>query len=321
MSILLTLVGFFDRKVEFAASRHKFFPERGDIMNALSMFLQPHDYRRGLGGPEWVFFPHLGLLLGWGSGLREVLGQGLFGLRNIYVLSHEDRYLLEFGRFIAHFDLHHKELCKQHLPYFVEYIGFHGIALCPHGANYDWKLAHTSQPSLSHILEADKDYRVTHSSPGNIPSLVLERRRKVLKPEFRQKMIELGLSHEHGVGKREKDLDGKRSQRTPEEQQFTVFLDTVKKEYVGQRTAELLISHEKRPAHFDVIRDQAFRRRQGEVQRHKLDGDGVPYRIFSPRELEQRTCEVVAKSEAADSVFEHHWHPLYLLHADGISAV
>jgi hypothetical protein len=284
--------------------------------------LQPVEFRGNPEVPQWVHFPRLHLLLGWGPGLRETLRGSVCGLRHVFLIKPADalhtrpsvnKVIIDYQKYYGR-----KNLFNGHEPTLnIEGVGetsdfyrldFSGLYLvkttCTHGMRHD--------------IVPEADYVVRHECTLSFgPSIILERRTRTLNAEYREKMEELGLTHEHGTGKYNARPDG---MRTPEEQLFAKWVSEKKILFINRRTDELYKDgrgRSKRPADFDDRRSAVARSRLGEINRGKRDATGAPKRPLAPEELTLLTCKKIACGEAANMMFDFGTEYFCALNAQG----
>lgn len=297
-------------------------------MAELDAILQPEEYRH-VEAPEWVFLPNLRLLLGWGPGLWETLGDRMSAVRSMFVILNKRRPGLEemegFFRWLVRYDAD-----RPPMPFYARFLddGTCGTLrandICRHFAGPDSHKLH--DPACGHPIEANENYRVTHHvSEDQILSLVVEKRTKSLKPEFQAKMGEFGLAHARGTGRRaeRKPADQKRvrRQRDGSEQAFAEYLDGLKAEYRAVHVLELLGEPASRPHRFLIRMAELERGRLEAVARGKNDNDGVPYRPYEADELLLETCHSIASAEATDLAFDYAWKPVLRFDWTGLAAL
>ncbi len=286
-------------------------------MAELDVVLQPEHFRFE-GAPRWAFFPRLRLLLGWGDGLQETLGDQMTAIRTVFCLAqHAPPPVTAIGNFITWLEAYDAE--RPPMPFYARVLD---VSMCRHlytndlCTSFEGPVEHAHQGyGSNHPIEANANYRVAHGvhDDGRL-WLSIEKRFKTLKPEFEAKMIELGLPHEHGTGKRSqpKPANEKRTrrQRNPNEQAFAAYLTEIKNNHVALRVPELLLDAKSRPPRFLVQMAELERSRMEAVACGKNDNNGVPHRDYTEEELLHATCHSIASAEATDLAFAYAWSPV-----------
>ncbi|WKZ28687.1 MAG: hypothetical protein QY323_04075 [Patescibacteria group bacterium] len=287
-------------------------------MAELDAILQPEEFRPDGAVAAWAFFPRLRLLLGWGDGLWEALGDQMTAIRTLFCFAcHAPPPVLEIGSFIAWLEAYDAE--RPPMPFYARMLGaascqyLYANDIC---TSFAGPADHAHQGyGSNHPIEANANFRVAHGAhdDGRL-WLSIEKRFKTLKPEFVAKMAELDLPHEHGTGKRSqaKPANEKRTrrQRNPDEQAFALHLTELKKNHVVLRVPELLLDASTRPPRFLVQMAELERVRMEAVARGKNDNNGLPYQPYSDEELLLATCHAVASAEATDLTFVYAWSPV-----------
>ncbi|HSD12153.1 MAG TPA: hypothetical protein VLC10_01215 [Patescibacteria group bacterium] len=279
------------------------------------LLLQPEDYRDDPYVPMWAHFPRLHLLFGWGPGIWEAVGDGIAGLRHVFlpaaegkapppiasVIDWRDRYYMFSKLRELAPSLEIEGVGAHCVRYRLDDIGIQAVnAPCAHGR--------------PHVIVPDGEYRVRHECGDAGVVLTLERRTKSLKAEHRATLESLGLAYGPGTGKRDERPDGLRS---PAEQAFAAHAAKTKAAYVERRVKELLKDPGKRPADFAERAAARMRSRMGEMERRKCDSGGRPKRPYPEDELTRRTCVEIARIEATDMMFDLGREDVCALSADG----
>lgn len=287
-------------------------------MAELDAILQPVEFRSDAGAAAWVFFPRLRLLLGWGDGLGETLGDQMTAIRTAFCLAQfASPPVVEISEFISWLQDYDRN--RPPMPFYARVLD---ASSCRHLYANDLCTAFAGPPDHAHHgygshhpLEANANFRVSHGAhdDGRL-WLAIEKRFKTLKPKFVAKMAELDLPHEHGTGKRSqaKPANEKRTrrQRNPNEQAFAAYLEDLKKDHVVMRVPELLLDAASRPPRFLVQMAELERARMEAVARGKNDNNEVPYQPFTEEELLLATCHAIASAEATDLAFAYAWSPV-----------
>jgi hypothetical protein len=278
---------------------------------------QPDKFRHDGDVPDWIWFPNLRLILGWGHGLWETLANRLMGVRHVFFLLGDGprtgpaiEGLMDCRQ--RHFDF--SPLQGIEPPLLVEATGRPVTVRYRMGDIGRAEPAPVHCPGGLHVIVPDGEYAVRHGVADEDPALALCRRERTLKPQFQTKLAELGLRYESGVGKRDVRPDG---QRTPPEQAFAEWVARYKHAFIARRTAELMKDEAARPADFAAMRAAHVRARTGAIQRRKRDGKGVPHRPYKEEDLLRRTCGEVARREATAMMFDARWHEIAVLTAGG----
>lgn len=290
-------------------------------MAELDPIIQPEEFRADGGPPDWVFFHGLRLLLGWGDGLWETLGDGLSRIRTVFVIHHAAQMALqkELESLFEWIDGYDAD--RPPMPFYARVLHDKGHACTCAYAN-DVCKAYAGPPSHAlhgpeayHPIEANENYRVAHGvSEDHLPYLRVEKRAKTLKPEFQDTMAEFGLAHARGVGRRSdpKPAGEKRvrRQRKQAEQAFAAHVEGLKKAYREERYLQLLADPASRPPRFLVAMAEQARLRLEDVARGKNGQDGLPYAPHTGDELLARTAHAIASAEATDLAFDYAWTPV-----------
>lgn len=279
--------------------------------------LQPESFRTDEDVPQWVHFPRLHLLLGWGPGLWETLDTAVFGLRHAFVPHPQNgRHPPIAGVMICRADYYQfaTEIREHAPPLDIEGVGADCVrygfdrdgrpeprpARCKHGK--------------PHVIVPDGEYRVRHAFDEGGATFTLERRTKALKQEYRDKLASLGLEYAPGVGKREMKPNRLRNAK---EQSFATFVAKRKTEYVECRTKQMLGDPKVRPADFEERKSAHVRSRQGAIERGKCDSRGRPHRPYPEDDLLRYTCGEIARLEATELMFDFGKEDLCTLDANG----
>lgn len=297
-------------------------------MAELDTILQPAEYRRE-DAPEWVFVPSLRLLLGWGEGLWETLGDRMTAVRTLCLVWNPGGAALEelraFFRWIDRYDAD-----RPPMPFYARILddascqALHANDVCK---AFVGPSAHAlNDRACGHPIEANEEYRVTHEvSEDRLLQLFVEKRTKSLKAEFRAKMEGFGLEPVRGTGRRSerKPADEKRVRRlrNESEQAFAKHLDGLKQGYHAKRLLQLLEAPAARPPRFLVRMAELERSRLEAVARGKHDNDGMPYRAYRADELVAATCHSIASSEATEIAFDYEWRRLLRFDRRGLTAL
>lgn len=279
--------------------------------------LQPDAYRSVRDAPQWVHFPRLHLLLGWGPGLWETLDMALAGLRHVFLPFPTDaKHPPVAGLMITRDDYYQLSTkIREHAPSLV----VEGVG--PDCVRYGFDRDGRPEPRLApckhgkpHVIVPDGEYRVRHAFDEGGATFTLERRTKALKKEYRDKLASLGLAYASGVGKRDTKSDGL---RTPAEQAFAAHVAKSKTEYVECRAMQMFADPKVRPADFDERKAAHVRSRMGEMDRGKRDKQGVPKRPRTEDDLVRYTCGEIARLEATQLMFDFGKEDLCTLDTNG----
>lgn len=269
-------------------------------MKTTNHILQPEQYRpvveSALWGqqknPRWIFYPDLHLLLGWGDGIWETLGEKLSGVKYCFNLSADLETVVAIESFRAWHTDYHKNAANR--PTLSIYYNNH----CRHKCD-------------DHVLDFESMYRVQHlvlmrMEFDPIPCCSLEVRTKVLKPEHRLVMEKFGLVYEPGTG-RIRLGGGERRDRNELEQRWATYVSRIKAEYVEKRATALLADPSCRPPQFALARQKMIRSRAGEIERGKKNGQGLPHIEYTKEELDRGAAHGIARKEATDSMCDFSW--------------
>jgi hypothetical protein len=266
--------------------------------------LQPESFRTDAGVPEWVHFPRLHLLLGWGPGLWETLDMAIVGLRHVFmpVPTSPERPPVASVMIIRadYYQLSTK--IREHAPPLV--IESIGRTCFRYGFDRDGRPTPFPLPYADdrpRVIVPDGEYGVRPAHGDGGATFTLERRTKALKKEYRDKLVSLGLAYESGVGKRDTKPDGL---RTPAEQAFAAFVTKKKGDYVECRTRQMIGDHKVRPADFEERKASHVRSRMGEIERCKRDASRKPKRPRTEEDLVRYTCGEIARHEATNLMFD-----------------
>lgn len=261
--------------------------------------LQPEGFRAESDVPEWVHFPLLHLLLGWGPGVWETIGDGIAGLRHVFLPVHAAARRPPIAAVIDWRDRYYmfSKLREQAPPLVIEGVGGRNV-LFDLG---DGGLKTADAPcadGAAHVIVPDGEYLVLHEHGEAGSVITLARRTKALKAEYRAKLAALGSAED--------------AART-----FAAHVAKTKATYVERRTKELLKDAARRPPDFGERMAAHVRSRMGEIERRKRDGLGRPKRPYPPDELLRRTCGEIARTEATDLMFDYGTKVVCILSADG----
>lgn len=295
-------------------------------MAELDAILQPEEFRAADQIPRWAFFRNLRLLLGWGDGLWETLGDGMSAVRTVFVRGLPTHAPVPVGMngFTAwreDFDAD-----RPPMPFYARSVtdvncmriaanqlceAYGGHPVCP-------------ETPCHHPVEANMDYRVAREAgTGGSASIVIEKRAKTLKPEHRAAMAKIGLIPVRGTGKRTsaKPADEKRErgERTPFEQGFADHMSRLKEAYRAERIPELLVDPAKRPSNFLVEMARQERLRLQLVAQKINDASKQPYRPYSQEELLLATVQGIADIEATALAHDYVWTPAARFDASGLT--
>lgn len=267
--------------------------------------LQPESFRSDRDVPEWVHFPRLHLLLGWGPGLWESLDMALAGLRHVFLRFPTDvKHPPVAGLMIRRDDYYqYSTRIREHAPpLVVEGVGRECVRYAFGRDGWPEARPIPGPNGKARVIVPDGEYRVRHAFTETGASFTIERRTKALKKEYRDKLASLGLAYASGVGKRDTKPDGL---RTPAEQSFAEFVAKKKADYVECRTRQMISDHKVRPADFEERKAAHVRSRMGEIERGKRDRRGMPKKPRPEDELIRHTCGEIARLEATNLLFDY----------------
>lgn len=280
-------------------------------MADLEAIIQPEEYRTSdrKQAPEWVFFPNLRLLFGWGDGLWETLGDRMYAVRTFFLIKQGLAPEIAptppgVQEFFDWLDV--EDAGRLPMPFYARVLGAFDCALmrtnliCSYYAGQLTDAIHGAG-AQHHPLEADEHYRVAHGvSEDRYVYLAIERRTKKLKPELEALRRGLGL-----------DEAGRKA--------FADHVAQMKLACREHRIVELLTDPHARPPSFLVEAALQVRIRDNEVQRGKLDAAGVKQRPYTTEELIDRTANAIADTEATALVSDYAWHPVRTFDARGLT--
>jgi hypothetical protein len=157
-------------------------------MAELDVTIQPYAYRTASKPPAWAFFHHLRLLLGWGEGLWETLGDRMNRVRAAFVIFEPSRTVspTELGGYIERVETYRVD--KPRSPFCVHVLRQGEIACSRLHTNDldrsgDDPATHALHgPEAHHALKGDARFRVAHSVEDDQIVLTIERHYRVLNP-------------------------------------------------------------------------------------------------------------------------------------------
>ncbi len=265
--------------------------------------LQPEGFRAEDDVPEWVHFPRLHLLLGWGPGIWETIDAGIAGLRHVFLPADPDRHRPPIASVIDWRDRYYmySKLREQAPALVIEGVG-------PRNVRYDLGdggVTASGSPcarGAMHPVVPDGEYAVRHAFEDGDAILTLARKTRVLKAEHRAKLESLG--------------------RTPDAAPaFAAYASRIKAAYAERRVKELLKEPAKRPADFAERMAARARSRMGEMERRKRDGRGRPKLPYPQDELARCTCVEIARLEATDLMFDCGFKDVCVLSSAGVRLI
>lgn len=294
-------------------------------MADLDVIIQPESFRLNPQWPAWAFFPNLRLLLGWGEGLWEVLGDRMAAVRTVFVRGQRPQTPVPPGmnEFVAWREDY--DSVRPPMPFYARSVTdvncmriasnevcFHygGPSICP-------------DAGCHHPLEANQAYRIARLvGADGVVSIVIERRSKTLSPVYQAKMEEFGLVHEHGVGKRTSpklaDERRIRRQRNSNEQAFAQHMSLMKNTYRERRLDELLLDAASRPPDFLVEMARQARYRLELMAQGFKNEMGLPHAMYTKDELLFATAIAIADTEATALAHDYAWTPVLGFDASGL---
>lgn len=289
-------------------------------MHALETIVQPQEFRRTPSVPEWVCFPRLGAILGWGPGIFKALGwktpqDRVCGLRQGVIFRGDRDFTLdeEINDFALWLDEQDRRNTRP-LDMFL-LLDSSGSTDFLYGYSL-WRSMDGNRPfpdGQEFFLDADEDYRFLLARTGADCHVALQKRSKRLSDRCREKRLEFGLPVDQSEGLRRKGSDT----RSDSEKNYGLWVTALKVEYIKTREPQLLADAAMRPQRFDFVRQRLLREREGEIKRGKKGLDGnlkVPYK---ETDLIVQACHDVARLEAVDLAFTYTWTDLYRHHPDG----
>lgn len=271
--------------------------------------LQPDQFRtRDIA--DWAHFPYLHLLLGFGPGVMETLGEKICGLRNVFVHvvpnAMPSKLVIEYV-----------ENCWEQWPVpgftpslMIEYASPKNFARFTE--NGDEASAFYARNCGPHDLCVD-GWRVAHQGFGVDCVFMLQQQKKNLRPELIEEMKNRGLDYARGTGKR---ADRPDRQRTPDEQEFAKFVSVWKQEYIIRRLDILLRLPSSRPPDWGELvrrhaREDFGKTTQSEVRAARTKHDGRVRKKRTRDQLIESACRAVAHREASAAVFDSTWETVF----------
>lgn len=157
-------------------------------MAELEVIIQPYAYRSANKPPAWAFFHHLRLLLGWGEGLWETLGDSMNRVHAAFVVFEPSSEISPFqlNGFIDRVEAYH--LDKPRTPFCVHVLRQGEIACSRlHSNDVDRTDADPAThplhgPDAHHVLAGEARFRVAHGLKDDHITLTIERHYRVLNP-------------------------------------------------------------------------------------------------------------------------------------------
>ncbi len=289
--------------------------------NRLEFIQQPWGFRRDKTQPDWLHFPRLRLLLGWGPGIREYFRKSsLSGLRTIVIPESADISRPPLVWLMTWYDEHFlfNTRLRENAPPLAVFsagkqnqcfrLGDEGL----HKTELDSTIKGLFPVSTS------PEFGVRHAVDDDGSRLVLVQRSKRLKAKYQERMKQFGLVYAPGTGKRDNSPD---DQRTPSEQHFVEFISAIKHEYIEKRARELEKHPGLRPPNYEERRKAHIRSRLGEMQRGKCDREGRSKRPYTEEALTKRVCGEIARLESTNEMYDFTWIDVYAFHPPHVSAV
>jgi hypothetical protein len=279
-------------------------------MPELDAILQPDTLRTGR-TPAWAFFPKLRLLLGWGIGVRETLGDERFDARTMFLLRERNVNLgpdeqLFVNEMAAH------DATRPVRPFYLRSLAVNSCRIAAANAltvDFAGPKLCTESPCF-HALEANDDLRLACScGPTDVRGIEIERRIQSMKPEHASQLPRFGIS-EDDVSAFMNRPDG--APQDPRETAFFTYLKGATQSFHERRLRELVVDVAARPASFPIrLAELALRRNAGCA----ADGSLPDYDMAS---LTADTCLEIASREATEQVFDATWVPVLRFDADGL---